>query len=595
MISLVFMALYYGICLFSLSKGGCIAQMKELRRELSLWQRAVIVLVAAAGVLLTAYWMQQNRFVYFWDFGGYWNMSIQWTEFQFSHNLLETLIELFASINRDDYNYLLPAVIALPMKVSGYSFSTYVLINHVMFLIPAVLVQALCAVKLVGGNGKKGWIFVIAVVLGTLFPPNYYAMYLGYIDAAILLPISAAIYLLTDFDFQKPEASKDAALALTLVIAWLCRRYVIFFIIGYVAALAAKGVILLGKKRDLRTLGGVVKHFCIIGGISIGVLLVYFNQFFFRAILTDFRELYSAYDAHLPQKFSGLADSFGAVTVAVAAVGGILCFVMKKNRANLAYLLTLMVVETAAFWKTQNMGVQHRLLLNVPLFLCCMLVWTPFVEYFNGPQGWKQVVEKGSAIVCSLALAVNFYQAMIPAPPSGSAGWIFSEQYAPLRRDDIDQLERLVQYLNEETVGTEKWVYVAASGFVLNHDILRKVHLPETRNAVNNLYLTNDVDLRDGFPDSFLAAEYVVTTDPVQLHLASGQEVVRYPAEMIQDESSYIGQHFIEISQFELDEGVTAKVYYKASDWDQSDLEQMKDYFNGLYPGHEDIFGGRIP
>lgn len=591
MSSLIFMAVYYGICLFSLSKGGCIAQMKGLRRELSLWQGAAAVLTAAAGVLLTAYWVEQDHFVYFWDYGGYWSSSIQWAEFQSTHNLLETLVALFASINKEDYNYFLPAVIALPMKVFGYSFSTYVLINHVMFLIPAILVQALCAAKLAGGNRKKGWIFVIALVLGTLFPLNYYAMYRGYIDAAILLPISAAIYLLIDFDFQKPEASKDAALALTLVIAWLCRRYVIFFIIGYVAALAAKGIILLGKKRDLRTLGAVVKHFCIIGGISIGVLLVYFNQFLFRALLTDYGEMYSAYDAPWPQKLSGLADSFGAVTVAVAAVGGILCFVMKKNRANLASLLTLMVVETAAFWKTQNMGVQHRLLLNVPLFLCCMLVWTPLAECFRG----KQVVERGAAVVCSLALVVNFYQAMIPAPPSGSTGWIFSEQYEPLRRDDIDQLEKLVQYLNVETVGTEKWVYVAASGFVLNDDILRKVHQPETQNAVNNMFRTSDVDLRDGFPNSFLAAEYIVTTDPVQLHLASGQEVVRYLAEMIQDESSYIGQHFIEINQFELDDGVIAKVYYKASGWEQSDLEQLREYFNGLYPGHEDIFGGRIP
>ena len=158
----------------------------------------------------------------------------------------------------------------------------------------------------------------------------------------------------------------------------------------------------------------------------------------------------------------------------------------------------------------------------------------------------------------------------------------------------MEQLEALAEYLNGETLNTDQRIYVAASGPVLNCDILRKLYAPDTMNGVPNMYNTSDVDLRDGFPAVLLEADYVVATQPVQLHLNSGQEVVSYPAELIQDGSSYMGRHFEEIQRFELDGGVIAKVYVRTSAWEPGDLEQMRDHFNALYPGCEEMFGGRI-
>lgn len=595
MSAVVFMGAYYGVCIYALWKGGLAAQAKVLYRELSITQKAAAVLVILSGVLLTVYWTHQNQFIYYWDYGEYWRRSIQRMEYLFSHNYVESMVSFFVSVNQDDYNCFLPSVAALALKIFGCEFPVYVLINHVLFFLPAVLVQALCVGKLAAGSGRKqGKIFVIALAAGVLFPANYYAMYLGYIDVGILLPISAAMYLLIGFDFEKADVNRDASLGLVLVVMWICRRYAAFFIVGYVAALAVKACALLWKKRTLRTLGRVVGHFGAIGGVSVGVLLIFFNQFFVHALSTDYGEMYSAYNAPFFEKFRGLTSAFGAATLIVAVAAGALCVVMRRNRLEFASFMTLMVVETATFWQTQAMGVHHRMLVNVPLFLCCMLVWTLPSGKDREPRSWKGAVGNGAAVLCTLALSVNFCAAMLPLPLSGSAGGLFSEQYHPLRRGDINQLKELAEYLNGETAGTDKKIYIAASGSVLNHDILRKLYAPETMNAVPNMLVTSDVDLRDGFQPAFLDAEYVVATAPVQLHLSSGQEVVRYPAELIQDEMSYMGRHFQEIRRFELDGGITAKVYRKVSDWEQSDLEQMREYFDGLYPGHEDIFGGRI-
>lgn len=593
--ALVFVAGYYGICLCALYEGGAAGQVRKLHRELSVRQRVVAVLAVIFGVVLTVYWMGQNQFVYYWDYGEYWRMSVQRMDYLFSHNILDALVSFFASVNGDDYNNFLPSVAALPLKIFGCEFSTYVLINHVMFLLPAVLVQGLCAEKLAsGGSTKAGRAFSAAVALGTLFPGNYYAMYQGYIDVAVLLPVSIAIYLLIDFDFRKATASKDIAVAAILLIAWISRRYVVYFIIGYVAALAVKAAVLLWKERDRGAFLCVVKHFCIIGGVSIGALLIYFRQFLLRALMTDYGEMYSAYNAPLLRKVRDLTNTFGLVVLLAAAAAGVLCFVYRKNRANFAALLALAAVETIAFWQTQSMGVHHRLLVNVPLFLCCMLAWGLGTEKDGASKGGRWLGQNGAAVLCSLVLAVNFCQAMLPVSATGLARGLFSEKYQPMRRGDIDQLEALAEYLNGETLNTDQMIYVAASGAVLNCDILRKLYAPDTMNAVPNMYNTSDVDLRDGFPAALLTAEYIVTTDPVQTHLASGQEVVSYPAELIQDGSSYMGRHFEEIRRFELDGGVTAKVYLRTSEWEPDDLEQMREHFNALYPGHEEMFGGRI-
>ena len=49
-------------------------------------------------------------------------------------------------------------MVALPLKIFGCEFSTYVLINHVMFLVPAVLVQALTDAKNETSASKMLWL-----------------------------------------------------------------------------------------------------------------------------------------------------------------------------------------------------------------------------------------------------------------------------------------------------------------------------------------------------------------------------------------------------------------------------------------------------
>lgn len=86
MSAIVFVGAYYGACIYALWKGGLATQIKALYRELSVAHRVAVVFVVLSGVVFTIYWTHQNQFIYYWDYGGYWHISIQRMEYLFSHN-----------------------------------------------------------------------------------------------------------------------------------------------------------------------------------------------------------------------------------------------------------------------------------------------------------------------------------------------------------------------------------------------------------------------------------------------------------------------------------------------------------------------------
>lgn len=375
------------------------------------------------------------------------------------------------------------------------------------------------------------------------------------------------------------------------VLAWLSRRYVIYLIIGFVAVLAIKALAAFIKKQT--TIRKTVINFLIIGGISLGILLLFFRPFFLHALLTDYGTMYSAYDAPLSAKISGVISSAGYVTLFLCVLSLTICFIYKRNRVNAACWTTMILLESVLFWKTQAMGIQHVMILFPPMYMLCMLCFNaPEIKEKEGRRQ-KSLLNAAAGVLCCTLLLYNYCYAFIPKL-SFLPGAFCSSRYTALQRDDIPQLKKMAAFLNGLTEGTKDEIYIAASGPVLNSSIMRNLELPYSSNAVPGAYTTRDVDLRDGFPGSFLTVKYVVATDPVELHLASGQEIVRYLSEEVQKGDTCIGRHYELIQEFQLDQGVTAKIYSKTSEYTEDDLQSIRNYYSALYPGQSDLFSDRI-
>ena len=592
-VSVLLILLFYGLCLGALLCDGGYGRLARGARGLSLSQWGVLALIAAAFMAFVCYWPRQDRFVYFWDYALYWGKSIKRMRFMGENTLPEILKTLYQSINKDDYNNFLPTLLALPLRLLGYSFSRYVVTCCALFLLPSLFVQGMIIMKLTRVQGRaRGWLYAACVVAALCFTNNYYPVFRGYIDVAFLLPMSCAMYLMVDYDFRRIAPAKNAVIAFLLVLIWVCRRYAVYFIVGYVAALAVRAACVLIAEKSLRPLKAIAVDFLMIGGISIGFLLLFFREFFLHALLTDFGQMYSAYSGRFVSKVTELVRTFGGITVALILVSAILCLVTKRQVVNCIAMLAMVVIEPLLFWRIQNMGMQHRMILNVPIYVLCAMpiALLPDTRRLKAAKSAVRPV----AALCAVAMLSNFAMAFGGFLPATGCGTVFSERYVPYRRGDIDALNALAEKLNALTKGNKKRVYVAASGLVLNSDILKKLKMPEQDNAVPGMYPTKDVDLRDGFPKNFLKAHYVVATEPIQLHLPSGQEVVSYLSALVQDPDSFLGRHFRPIDEVALDGGVIARIYEKTGAFTEEDLQQLRDYYTNLYPGQEALFADRI-
>ena len=329
---------------------------------------------------------------------------------------------------------------------------------------------------------------------------------------------------------------RNIAVSLILVLMWISRRYTIYFIVGYVAAMLIKAIFSPSKDNKDKSFKNILINFFEISGISLGILLFLFPKFLFHALLTDYRSMYSAYNTSFLNKLGSLVSSFGIVTGLIILVIGILCILEHRNVLNYFSFAFMMLTEIFIFWLTQDMSVHHRMILNLPVFMILIMS----LDFWSNAKSKYSYLKNTTVILCIGLFVINFLKSFSILVLDKATNSFFSSRYFPLQRYDMDNLNILKNKLLELTRDSEDNIYVLASGEILNCDILRKLDMPYSDNAITKMFNTHDVDLRDGFPVDFLKAKYIVTTAPVQLHLSSGQEVVKYLANGVQDFDSYI-------------------------------------------------------
>jgi hypothetical protein len=449
--------------------------------------------------------------------------------------------------------------------------------------------------------GKKQYaVFVFTLFMVAAFNPFYYAMLRGYIDVACLIPSSLAILLFMDYDplaFDKCQVIRDILISACLLIAFLFRRYFAFFVVGYGTALLAYSIYKVIEARKTSEWGRKVRHvvfnLLIVGAFAIFVLLIFFRPLVLRILANNYANEYSGYDAPFFTKLTSTISRLGLITVIMAIVSIILSMLTKKARKLTFFCCLASLVTTIAFFHVQNMGDHH--IYTIAVEFCILLILGIYQIIGVIKKVKYQQIATGVAVVI---LGIGTLNCFFPSvrPVTGHIAKLYSQEYYPLQMNDIDALRDLANYMNALTDGRGKHVYICASGGVLNCSIMDALDKPYGDSALHNMYWTADVDLRDGFPADFLRSDYVIVTNPVQLHLADGtQEVVRFLCEEVQNRNSPVGRHFVKLDRsFKLDNGVTAYVYEKVSDFEKSDYQYLANYYTKKYPGKNAMFADRI-
>ena len=383
---------------------------------------------------------------------------------------------------------------------------------------------------------------------------------------------------------------------LTIVIF---RRHWAYWIIGYILFLVIEMCFQLHKNTFRITIKYFLENMAYIG-ICCSILLVLPLRPFLQHSLRNYSELYVAWGSDIIQKIGYINDAFGNFLFLII-LGFILCiWKSRKSIKNYVGMLVLIAVPIFLMMNTSTMQNSHFYFAVVPIMICLALSVECCLECLK-VKTKKYIMY----LVLTLLLIYNFlacfWSNIFLSDGSRIKKAIFCDLgYEVLYRDDIENIQELVDYLNEKTEEYHSNVYICASSLNINSQILSLAYAPEETNCMKNLLPEANVDLRDGFSTDFFDAGIVVTEDFVDdtgYYMGDGNVgVVHFLADSIEDASTPVSKHYELLKEFTVHwkYGSTVKVWRKVSDYEESDYNYLIDYYDKTFPEHPELFSDRI-
>jgi hypothetical protein len=592
--AIAFFAAFYGLAAVAFHCSGGFRLIKSCSDKHYLPYLCFLIFAVLSGIMMYVL-LRQNQFIYFWDYQNWWIKSHHLTVVLFT-DTKGTLSSIWYSVRHDEYSYFLPAVLCLVTKIVGTTYNRFVFSCFLAFMIPSAFVLTACCLKLMEQQKIRLTMrsYIGCCALSFTFSDFYIAMLNGYIGIACLFISGLLIMLLLDYDPTKgvkSQLAESVLIGLLLVEILMGRRYFAFYLVGYAACMVFKALYLLFRDRTDRKKRFIhaLLNALIISACAGSLLFTVLRPITVAEMTTDYSSAFSSYDQPISTKISRFIGYFGLVSLATIIVAVILCLYYRVQILNLLTLLIFTAVTVITFWRVQGIGMQHSYTVAAQIFLLEFLAILESIEMISS-RTWRRI----QTAVLLVIYAYNFCYVFLPAARIEAVSALTADAYDPLYRDDIDTLYEMIDDVNELTADSGTKVYVTASGVVLNSGILSSISLPDPT-PLHNLCQTYDIDSRDGFNVDFLSAGVVIATDPTEIHVSrEGQRTVVFLNEEVLDPDSPIGRHFTKQGSYQLEDGVTAYVMVKTSDFTTEDIEYIADYYHDVYPELDSIFADRI-
>lgn len=515
------------------------------------------------------WFVKTEETVYYWDNSAYWTSAIELLQ-RFRLSFSEGW-RIFSESFLTDYNHL-PVISFVPlMDILGIGRVKFILLITNMYLLPTAFLFTWVFLRKVLNN-KNTLLFVVVLSLVALFPPLLRPVLTGQIDVVGLFVIVCIGYLCCGMDFSKVSA-KSILLGVLVCLLVVLRRWYSFWVLS--AGVAFVITYWFASPRDIKRLINLGVNLAIAAITSASILFFVF-PYLFRAYLLDYRDLYSAYmlgdDFDMLQRF---VYYFGFTTIITATVGVI--YVLRESRNYLLKSIVCFVSIQAIlayilFTRTQSFGPHHYYLL-VPFFLISIIsLIVTLVERY-------QVREKtiyGITVGFIILLVLGGFVVKVP-------GLVLGLSSPPVVRSDIPALRELAEFINT-TRRPNETVYVFASSDAFNDSLFRDVLLPNE--YIQGILASAHVDKRDGFPNQYFLAEYIIVADPIQTHLPNGQLVVTQPANDILTGKV---RNLEKIRSFSIDNNVRLNVYKKTGPYDPEYIEELQGVFRATYPDYKNL------
>jgi hypothetical protein len=554
--------------------------LRRLRRgDLTAFALLVILVVVLPMLYVSA-----ERVVYSSDYSGFQDAAVS-TALELRSRLaggVRAMLGLGFLVWRStgwDYS-LLPAVLPAPIVLALHAGRlTYIVTCAVLYLLPLVLLLGANAALLT--PEKKRAAFWIGVLTAVALPALWIPTLRGYPDAgAAALVAFAIIVFVRDTEFRLRRT--PITIGVCLAVAILFRRHYAYPAISLMAVIATCGLVAAVERWRLAqprpTSAGVLPRE-ISGGIwtgawLAGALLLIGPMFVYRALRTNYTELYASYMKPPTIMAAWFGQHFGWIAWMLAALGYFVAWRFHTLTVRRLVLVLGALVLTLGLWtfRVRQIG-EHYALHIVPLIALghFALVWTVAQRARRGlPRSLFFVAAGLYALVNGVrGLAPSHY---VPSQLAGTR-WL-ADSTPPLRWSDYGEMMRLVSDLRR-VAGRGEPIYVAASGELRSSSLRSADRMldDQFRDGVtagdltwgSRLFIphTPHIDSRDGNPTSaLLTAKYVLVATPVQYHLPPDQQrIVRAAVEAFTDGWAMARDFELLPGGYTLGHGASVKVY----------------------------------
>lgn len=544
----------------------------------------VVALVLAVGANAWAVgYVSAERYIYSWDWATYWLM------FEHLGGLLRSdtvaaLTEVRTTIAGSDYNFL-PILPLMPFELAfGPGRLSYILAITNAALLPSAALMALVVERVMTG---RSWGRVLLCTAGVLGLHVLWAPALRGLPDVIGVAVACAILLVYFSDLpQRHRPIKLAGIGLLLCLLILTRRYYLFWVVGFFPA-AMLGYFLGTPRADLdrKVFFAVARNLAIAAASCGAFLLILAAPLLRRIATTDYSAEYGAYRSELVGAGAAgqVIDHFGVALLVVCAAGLGWLATRRDARSLSVLLIAQALFAFGLFTRVQTLlGVQHYYLLvpaaGIGIAASLAALWNSKLR-----AGWRAT---GVAAVMAVVLLSSV---AVFSPSHPALGPLMPRvRYAPLVRPDLAELQRLLAAL---AALKPDHVYVAASSQMFNWSILDMGCRDTQPDLCPHIAVTEDIDMRDGFPRAVLDADYVVLATPTQYHVRpEDQRVVGLVARDIR-EGRGIGVSFERLpSRFELAQGIKVAIYRRFAPLRSDAVKALGEELRRSHPQTRTLF-----
>jgi|YNPBryantNP2012_1023418.scaffolds.fasta_scaffold03301_4 hypothetical protein len=541
-------------------------------------------LTALGGVILfTWLYVSSETGIYWWDYANYQNITHRLVR-ALRQSPLEAIRFLQESLSHN-YN----AIFAIPLlpilMLLGESRLTFEIGLVLVYLLPFAIIMGNISKHIVPNSRFGYW---AGIIITLLTPPVWAPTLRGYPDIGALACIALAVFFLIELYPDRVGYWRPILAGTFLGIAILLRRHFVYPVIGFfVSWLLFILAYVLKETRGLSARSVLRIFRCLfelgLGGCATVLILVLIGKPFLRLVLTtNFSMLYASYTQPWQVVLTRFASSFGWLIWGLAIVGWSLGMVLSGNWQMKFVCLFASLSSFLWIFVGRQLG-NHYSLHFAPFVIQGLIIL--------GVVFCKNLRVPFTALLFTLfviILCVNFGFGLLPIRFPTNSTWrvLFAQNWPPIRRNDTNELVRLVRDLREMTQPSDL-IYVASSSSVLNSDLLsevEKVYYGWEDKRLN--LISYDVDSKHPYPiDALFRSQIVVVAVPLQIHLNPEQQgLVRSVFDLFTNKL-YIAQDFALLPQsYVLDDNVSVYLYKRTRPTDLDNAIYTLEFIRRFVP-----------